>query len=104
MSRAGACRTLATIVAAMSLMSCTWKTSHHLLQEVAPYTGKIYVNFSCSGVDSLALVDSAGRLAWAVTRKPDDDISWVPSTGVTINDVGAPSTVAHLPLDSAGTQ
>jgi len=104
MSRARACRTLATIIAATSLVSCTWKTSHRLLQEVAPYAGQIHINLSCNGADSLALVDSAGHPAWAITRKPKDDITWRVPSNVRINSIGARSPGIHLPLDSVGTQ
>ena len=95
MSHAGVSRTLAVLVAAASLASC-YKEDHDTLVELAPSVGSIHVNFSCIGVDSLALEDSVGHPAWVVMRNPGDTIRWVVPPTVTINSIGGP----NFPVDT----
>src|SRR6478752_4276795 len=99
MSHAGVSRTVVVLVAAASLGSC-YKEAHEALQELAPSTGSIHVNFSCSGVRSLALEDSVGHTAWVVRRNPNDLITWVVPPTVTINSIAwQPPNI--VPVDTA---
>jgi hypothetical protein len=97
MSHAGVSRTLVVLVAAASLASCTYKRRNDALVELAPAAGSIHVNFSCTGVPSLALEDSVGHTAWVVRRNPDELIRWVVPPTVTINSITGPS----FPVDTA---
>ena len=100
MSHAGVSRTLVVLVAAASLVSCNYseyKRRNNALVELAPSEGSIHINFSCTGVASVALEDSVGHTAWVVRRNRNDLIRWVVPPNVTINSITGPG----FPADTA---
>ena len=104
MSRAGVSRVLVALVAVASLVSCMEGDVEAQFDAVAPSVDSVRIKFSCGAVDSIALIAPNGAPAWAVRRKPNNPISWVVDSNVTIHSIGGTSPNENFPIDSAGPQ
>ena len=94
---------LLVAVAAVSLVSCTGTESgtQSGSQSVevldAPARSPVNVNFSCNGgVNTIGLVDNAGRQAWLI-EMVNREIEWVVPQQVTIDSIRAKS--GELPIE-----
>lgn len=103
MSRSGACRTLATVLVAASLLSCKPRRDETVVGYADP-VGPIHINFSCGDPISIGLADAAGTPAWTVKTKKKDPISWEVPANVTINSIMGKLPTDPLPLDPDGPQ
>jgi len=63
----------------------------------------VSVNFVCATGDTIALKTPAGKSAWSVRRNPNDVITWVVPSNVTIHSIKGKSA-GEFPVDSAGVQ
>ncbi len=103
MSHAGAFRTLAVLVVAVSLVACSGDDDDRIAGHTDP-SGPVHINFSCGDTLSIGLADGSGNPAWTFSTKKKDTVSWVVPANVAINSILPKTAADTLPLDSAGTQ
>jgi hypothetical protein len=104
MSHAGVFRTLAVVVAATSLASCTQSFD---LANVAGYkepTPPFTINITCGAKVSVALTGANGAPAWLVKLKKNDKFAWEVPPNVTIDSIKAKPGQDPLPIDPDGPQ
>jgi len=105
MSHAGVFRTIAAVVAATSLVSCSEQSLD--LANVAGYeepTPPFALNITCGANITVAFTGANGAPAWLAHLKKKDTLSWAVPANITIDSIKPKAGQDPLPTDPDGSQ